>query len=82
MWSTLLGVAKAGNLNLDFMAQKHRNSLFCFEYTFRCYRDTKTLKKIWPYRHFKEERFFEKVLMFLIIVKRNRFFREEPLCQL
>ena len=38
-------MAKAGNLNLDFMAQKHRNSLFCFEYTFRCYRDTKTLKK-------------------------------------
>jgi len=39
-----LGVAEAANLKLDFMAKKHRNSVFWFEYVLRCYSDTKTTK--------------------------------------
>lgn len=30
MWSTSLGVAKAGNFKLDLMAKKHQNSVFFF----------------------------------------------------
>ena len=39
-----MGVAKAGNLKLDFMAKCIRIHIFGFENIFRCYKDTKTLK--------------------------------------
>ena len=38
-------MAKAGNLNLDLMANSIGIHFFGFEYIFRCYRDTKTLNK-------------------------------------
>ena len=37
--SNSLGVAKAGNLKLDFMAKSIGIHFFGFEYIFRCYRD-------------------------------------------
>ena len=45
MRSTLLGVAKAGNLKLDFMAKSIGIHFFKFEDMFRCYRDNENLKK-------------------------------------
>ena len=54
MRSTSLGVAKAGNLKLDFMAKSIGIHFFEFEDMFRCYRDNENLKKtFWPYGHFK-----------------------------
>ena len=42
MRSTSLGVAKAGNLKLDFMAKSIGITFFGFANIFKCYRDTKT----------------------------------------
>ena len=44
--STSLGVAKAGNLKLDFMEKSIATLFFWFEYIFRFYRDTKTEKNL------------------------------------
>ena len=43
--STSLGVAKAGNLKLDFMAKSIGIPIFEFEDMFRCLRDNENLKK-------------------------------------
>ena len=43
--STSLGVAKAGNLKLDFMAKSIEIHFFEFEDMFRCLRDNENLKK-------------------------------------
>ena len=43
--STSLGVAKAGNLKLDFMAKSIGVPFFEFEDMFRCLRDNENLKK-------------------------------------
>ena len=43
--STSLGVAKAGNLKLDFMAKSIGIHVFEFEDMFRCLRDNENLKK-------------------------------------
>ena len=43
--STLLGVAKAGNLKLDFMEKCIGIHFFESEDMFRCYRDNENLKK-------------------------------------
>ena len=43
--STSLGVAKAGNLKLDFMAKSIGIPFFEFEDMFRCLRDNENLKK-------------------------------------
>ena len=43
--SNLLGVAKAGNLKLDFMAKSIGIPFFEFEDMFRCLRDNENLKK-------------------------------------
>jgi len=43
---TSSGVAEVGSLKFDFVAKKHWNSVFWFEYIFRCYRDTKTTKTL------------------------------------
>ena len=43
--SISLGVAKAGNLKLDFMAKSIGIHFFEFEDMFRCYRDNENLKK-------------------------------------
>ena len=40
-----MGVAKAGNLKLDFMAKSIGIHLFEFQDMFRCYRDNENLKK-------------------------------------
>ena len=55
MRSTSLGVAKAGNSKLDFMAKSIGIHFFEFEDMFRCYRDNENLKKktFWPYGHLK-----------------------------
>ena len=45
MRSTSLGVVKAGNLKLDFMAESIVIHFFEFEDKFRCYRDNENLKK-------------------------------------
>ena len=45
MRSTSLGVVKAGNLKLDFMAESIGIHFFEFEDKFRCYRDNENLKK-------------------------------------
>ena len=44
--STSLGVAKAGNLKLDFMAKGIGIHFFGLENIFRCYKDTKTSKNL------------------------------------
>ena len=40
-----LGVAKAGNLKLDFMAKSIGIHFFEYEDMFRCYRDNENLKE-------------------------------------
>ena len=40
-----MGVAKAGNLKLDFMAKSIGIHFFEFQDMFRCYRDNENLKK-------------------------------------
>ena len=47
------GCGQSGKFKSWFHGTKASEFTFLFEYTFRCYRDTKTLKNIWPYRHFK-----------------------------
>ena len=49
MPSTSLGVAKAGNLKLDFMAKSIGIHFLGFENFFRCYRDTKPKKIFSPW---------------------------------
>ena len=44
MRSTSLGVAKAGNLKLNFVAKSIGIHFFGFEDIFRCYRDNENLK--------------------------------------
>ena len=45
MWSTSLGVAKSGNLKLDFAAKSIGIHFFGFEDIFRCYRDNENQKQ-------------------------------------
>ena len=50
-----IGRGQSGKFKAWFYSKKHRNWIFGFENIFRCYRDTKTLKKkpFWPYGHLK-----------------------------
>ena len=57
MQSTSLGLAKAGNLKLDFMAKSIGIHFFGFEDIRRCYRDNENLKQ--PFGHM-DTNFFKK----------------------